>query len=499
MILPFLLALVAFLTLLAILAPLLHSRQPVLDRASYDQAVYRDQLRELERDVARGLSPPEDAAAARLEIQRRLLATTSAAAKSAVVRPVRAPVASAVRPASRRSPVLAGALFVVIGLSSVGLYMRLGSPGIPDEPFAARPAEMAAADDSARLSMEQAATQIAAKLQANPSDQQGWLLYGRTLAMLSHWAQAEDAYRHAMALGATDPEVAGVHAEMLVLAAGGTVTPAAEAAFRQILATDPDNGMAHYYLAIAATQAGEPRRAIDMLQTLLAHMPANSPLRAQVGQRVAEAAQAAHIAVPELAQGTAPMPEATATASNAKAPDANAVAAAAQMSDAQRQAMIQGMVAQLAAKQQADPSNLDGWLQLARAYSVLHQPDKAAAAYERAASLKPADESIPLQEARALLANHQPTDKLPPRVVDLLKRVQAVNPQNPMVLWFLGIAAAQDRQAESARRYWDALLAQLQPASDDARMVQAALDTLPRQGSAPAAASGASTAAPSKP
>ena len=53
------------------------------------------------------------------------------------------------------------------------------------------------------------------------------------------------------------------------------------------------------------------------------------------------------------------------------------------MTDGQRQAMIEGMVARLAAKQQADPDNLDGWLQLGRAYAVLHQPDKAAAAYEK--------------------------------------------------------------------------------------------------------------------
>ncbi len=133
-----------------------------------------------------------------------------------------------------------------------------------------------------------------------------WLLYGRSLAMLSRWAAAEDAYRHAMALGENSPEVIADHAEMLVLAAGGTVTPAAEAAFRQILANDPSSGIARYYLAIAASQAGEPRRAIDLLQALLADMPADSPLRGQIGQRIAEAAQAAHIPVPELAKGVAP-------------------------------------------------------------------------------------------------------------------------------------------------------------------------------------------------
>ncbi len=151
--------------------------------------------------------------------------------------------------------------------------------------------------------------------------------------------------------------------------------------------------------------------------------------------------------------------------------------------------MIQGMVARLAAKQQADPGNLDGWLRLGRAYAVLREPDKAADAFEKAASLKPDDAAIPLQELRALLADHKPTDRLPPRVVGLLKRIEAIDPQEPVVLWFLGVAAAQDRHPDDARRYWDALLAKLPPASDDARMIQAALNTLPPRAPASGSAS----------
>ncbi len=96
------------------------------------------------------------------------------------------------------------------------------------------------------------------------------------------------------------------HAEILVMQAGGTVTPAAEAAFQKVLKADPSSGIARYYLAVAAMQAGEPRKAIEGFQALLAELPADSPLRAQLGQRVAEAAQAAGIPVPELAKGTPP-------------------------------------------------------------------------------------------------------------------------------------------------------------------------------------------------
>lgn len=472
MILPFLLALLAFAALLPILAPLLRGSRPAPPRASFDQAVYRDQLHELDRDMARGLITPAEAATARLEIQRRLLAAD------------KLPPAP---PRLSRSPVLAAIVFLIIAAGSVSSYLWLGAPGVPDEPFAARKAELA--ENSGQSSLRQAVAELAAKLKKNPSDAQGWLLYGRSLAMLNQWDQAEDAYRHAMDLGQTGPAVLADHAEIMVMQAGGTVTPAAEAALHGVLKADPNSGMARYYLAIAAMQAGEPRRAIDGLQRLLAELPADSPLRPQLGQKVAEAAQAAGIAVPELAKGAPPAPDTGQSAESGtgptEGPDAKAVASAANMSDGQRQAMIRGMVAQLAAKQQADPSNLDGWLRLGRAYSVLHQPDKAADAFDKAAGLKPDDVSIPLQEARALLSDHAPADKLPPRVINLLKRVETADPDQPLVLWYLGMAAAQDAQPDAARHYWSALLTKVPPGSEDAHMIQSALDTLSRKDAAP--------------
>jgi cytochrome c-type biogenesis protein CcmH len=456
LILPFLLALLALGALLPIVAPLLRGNRPVASRGSFDQAVYRDQLQELDRDLARGLITPADADAARLEIQRRLLAADKVPA-----------------PPSRlsRSPILALIVFVVIAGGAVGSYLWLGAPGLPDEPFSARKAEVAHGGNPA--SLQQATAALAAKLKQNPSDAAGWLLYGRSLAMLNQWDKAEDAYRHAIDLGQTDPDVLADHAEVLVLQAGGTVTPAAEAAFRKVLKADPSSGLARYYLAVAALQAGEPRQAIEGFQSLLAEMPADSPMRPQLGQKVAEAAHAAGIPVPELAKGAPPAP--------APGPGADALADAGNMSDEQRQAMVRDMVAKLAAKQDADPGNLEGWLRLGRAYAVLHQPDKAADAYDKAAKLRPDDVSIPMQEVRALLSDQAPTDKLPPRVIGLLKHIEATAPDEPLVLWYLGMAAAQDRRIDEARGYWSKLLTKMPPDGEDTKMVQAGLDALSKR------------------
>jgi cytochrome c-type biogenesis protein CcmH len=448
-----LLAILAFAAVLPILLPLLRPARPVAERANYDQAVYRDQLAELDRDIGRGLLTPAEAETARLEIQRRLLAAD------------RQPPA---RTRLGRSPALAGGLLVFVAGGGLATYLWLGQPGLPDIPYASRKAELAQEDT--QLPMRQAAAQLAEKLKQNPNDAGGWVLYGRSLALLGDWAKAEDAYNHAESLGRTGPDIQAARAEMLVMQAGGTVTPAAEAAFAALLKSYPGSPVAQYYLAIAKLQAGEPRQAIDGLQRLLAEVPNDSPMRAQIGQAVAQAAQQAGIPTPKLAEGPAAAP----------APGAAAMANAATMTNDQRDAMIRGMVAKLAAEQRTNPTNLDGWLRLGQAYAVLREPDKAADAYEQAAALKPGDISIQVREAQALLGSQDPTARLTPRELMLLKRIKLAEPNQPMVLWYLGLNAAQTQQPQEARRYWANLLAHLPAGTQDAKLVQESLDALPK-------------------
>ncbi|HYZ24981.1 MAG TPA: c-type cytochrome biogenesis protein CcmI, partial [Rhodopila sp.] len=218
MIFALLLAVLAFAAAVPILLPLMRSNRPVPGRSSYDQAVHRDQLKELDRDIARGLLTADQAEGARLEIQRRLLAADR--------RP-------AVGTRLGRSPLLAVILFLFVTGGGLALYLSTGQPELPDMPFAARRAELARQDR--QLPLRQAADQLAGRLKQNPSDADGWVLYGRSLAMLGDYGKAEDAYSHAIALGRKGPDVLSAHAEMLVLAAGGTVTPAAQAAFNDVL------------------------------------------------------------------------------------------------------------------------------------------------------------------------------------------------------------------------------------------------------------------------
>jgi len=108
----------------------------------------------------------------------------------------------------------------------------------------------------------------------------------------------------------------------------------------------------------------------------------------------------------------------------------------------------------------------------------MHERDKAAEAYDHALALKPGGVAIRLQAVEGLLTGLKPADALPPRAIALLKQVERVAPDEPEVLWYLGMAAARDGRPDEARRYWSRLLGKLPAEGDNTRMVKAALGSL---------------------
>jgi cytochrome c-type biogenesis protein CcmH len=261
-----------------VLGPLLKPARAPVTREAFDRAVYRDQLKELEREVARGAVAENEAATARLELQRRLLAADSD---------------DKAANAGTRKPLLAGALALAIVLIAGGLYWRLGSPGVPDDPYANRQAE-----------------------------------------------------------------------------------------------------------------------------------------RDQVAQQQAQLNQ------------------------------------------------IRGMVAKLADDMKQHPGDLEGWLRLGRSYAVLGQPDDAAAAFAQAEKLKPNDPAVLMAEAQALMAGLPIAEQLTPQVVALLDRIQTIDPDEPAVLWYLGLHAAQQGDFKTARANWEKVKEKMPPGSDEARTVATAIDAI---------------------
>jgi cytochrome c-type biogenesis protein CcmH len=442
-----LLAVIVFAALLPILLPLSRARIEGPEAGSFDRVVYRDQLRELDRDLTRGVLSASEAASARLEIQRRLLATSARKQSSA---------------RTGASPIVAVAVALVVAVGSVGLYAWIGAPAVPDMPFASRTI------DTNGIQVAQGLARLKQRAEAEPANAEAWLLYARAAADGDRWVPAAEAYKRAIDLGQNDAATLAAYGEMLTLGGGGTIGPAARAAFTAAIAKNPKHEAARYYNATILAQEGEAVKAIAMLQSLLTDLPANARERADIGKRIAEFAKAAGIAAPPLATGQSAAP----------GPDAATMEAASQLPADRQQAMISGMVGKLAARLETEPNDLDGWMRLGRAYAALGDTGKAADAYRRATALKPGDAGILQQAAQALLGNQPGTAPVPAEAIEVLRQIEALTSGQPAVLWYLGLAAAQSGRPGEARTYWRRLLANLPPDGEEAKTLKSAIEAL---------------------
>ena len=338
MMLWFVFALMTAAAIFAVLWPLSRGNRTQQDGG--EAAVYRDQLTEVERDVSAGLINPPEAAAARVEISRRLLAATDNQREP--------PLATNVR--LRRM----AAVFAILGLPAVAvaLYYPLGSPDLPDFPLAQR-----SRTPDGTQPLDNLVLQVEQHLAANPTDGRGWSVIAPVFARLGRFDDAIRAFRNSLTYNGESADRRADLGEALVAAAGGVVTGEAKAEFERAVALTAEDVKANYFLGLAAEQDGRSSEAASIWRTMLEKSPANAPWRPLV--------QAALVRV-----GGSPAP----ALSN------DAVAAAKDMSEADRGAMIRSMVDRLATRLKQNGDDVEGWLRLVKAYMVLGEADRAKAA-----------------------------------------------------------------------------------------------------------------------
>lgn len=339
------------------------------DRApeAFDAAVYRDQLKEIDSDRARGLIGEQQAEAARVEIARRLLAADSKARAS--------DCAAAGSTRARTAMIAVGAALPLLAL---GLYLTFGSPRLPDQPLAAR-----LEDPASDRNLEALVARVEARLRQHPEEGEGWEVIAPVYLSWRRYADAAEAYGQGIRLLGPSAKRLSGQGQALVLANNGVVTEEARQALQQAHDLDRTLVEPRILLAIAKEQDGQFAAAIADWQALLSTADAEVPWRAMVEQRIALAeAHLAGKALPETA--TPALPQAGAPGQGG--PNTSDMAAAQAMSPAERQAMVERMVQGLAARLDQDGSDLPGWLKLVRAYSVLDRKDDALKALERAKS-----------------------------------------------------------------------------------------------------------------
>lgn len=348
------------------------------DDAAQDLGIYRKQLDEVDRDRARGTIPEDEADRLRAEIARRLIAADT-----------RSGVAQTTQEPARVRPALIVALGIVLIALPLGLYASLGAPGYPDlglqdriaqsnermttrpdqaEAEASVPAGALGPTDAPPPDFEELITQLRQAVAARPDDLQGQQLLARNEAALGNYTDAYAAQEKVLSLKGDEagPDDYFAYADMLILAAGGYVSPEAEAALRAALARNPQHAPSMYYLGLMMRQNGRPDVTFRLWDRLLRAGPEDAPWIAPIRAQIDQVAFMAGV------QYDQPRPTETLAG-----PTAEDMANAQDMSDADRQEMIQGMVARLSDRLATQGGNPAEWARLIRAYGVLGDPERA--------------------------------------------------------------------------------------------------------------------------
>ena len=346
------------------------------DRA---RAIYKDQLAEVDRDLARGVIDAAEAERARTEIARRLLATD---------RDGPARLSDAPRGLSRGAAVVA---VIALVAGAFGLYRMMGSPGYADQPRAARIA-MSDAMRATRPSQAEAEAQVAAIVEANritpppeiqetvdtlraalaenPDDLAGWQVLTDFETRTGNLAAAAAAMGEIVRIkgdAATTEDLVGL-VDRMVFSAQGYVSPEAEAVLDRIAATEPENLAMLYYVGLLYAQTDRADRAFTLWRRVIEE--GGDSLHARLARD--GIGDVAWLAGRDYTPPDLP------------GPSAEQMAAAADMAPEDRDAMIRGMVAQLSDRLATEGGTAEEWARLISSLGVLGETAQAQAIWTEA-------------------------------------------------------------------------------------------------------------------
>lgn len=250
------------------------------DRQAINIAVYRDQLRELERDRDEGLISADQFEIAKRELETRLAEDALRAAESRVE--------------ARGGRRLGYVLAAVIPAAALGLYVLLGNPAAISQPKVTP--DMGAHDLEAML------RSVEEKARANPTDPRPIVLLARTYAAMERWPEAIAAYERAVKLLPEDAAVWAGYAEAMALSQGRDLRGRPMELVRKALSLNGDEPTALNLAGIHAFMEGDYDQAVAHWQRLLKQVPAGSEEAQAVQEAIAEArsrASAAGLKLPE--------------------------------------------------------------------------------------------------------------------------------------------------------------------------------------------------------
>ena len=351
-------------------ATIVRREQNSIKPAIHDIGIYKDQIVEVDRDLVRGLINKEEAKSAHNEVARRLLAADK-----------RAAIEQGATAASHKMNWIALVIVCLALIGSVWLYTEIGVPGMRDLPLAnrlaaqkairdARPDQLTAEanapalDSKADPGFENLIVQLRKAVARNPKDTTGLRLLVTNEARLGNMIAARMAQEQLMAvLGDTAKHSDFTDTgEIMILAAGGYVSPQAEAELIRALNQNPADPRARYYSGLVLAQTGRPEMTYRMWSTLLEEGPEDAPWIPLIQSQIVQVARAAGIRLSPK------------TLIN---PSIEYLRNTTELSTENDAGMIRGMVASLSNRLATEGGTPTEWAKLIRSYGVLGERSSA--------------------------------------------------------------------------------------------------------------------------
>lgn len=286
--------------LLLILPPLLgagaRKRRQQAQQSTMVLTVLREQLAELDADLASGQIDAASHAKSREELERRALEEGEAAAEaadSADVRPSRS---------------WAIGMGLTIPAVAVAVYLAIGEPDALD------PANLTTQQGFTREQVTEMVGQLVTRLEQEPNNVEGWTMLARTYVVLEDYPKALAAYARLGALTPKDPDVLTDWADVTAVVSG-SVQGEAEALVQRALEVAPDHVKALALAGTAAYQRGDFAGAASHWERILAQIPPGNEMAAGVRDSINNARARAGMAPLAADEGAAPATTTALTAS----------------------------------------------------------------------------------------------------------------------------------------------------------------------------------------
>lgn len=276
-------ALLLISALLFVLPPLLGKRltRGEVSHGETNLSIYRDQLRELDSDLANNTLDRTQYEIAKSEIERRVLEEVGDDPESATT-------------AHRGPPqwTLAVIIAIAVPLAAIGMYITFGTPiALDPAKVAARAALEGGAHDMSPQQMAKRIEALKERMRGSPDDAEGWVMLAKTAQTIGRFDDAVLAFRQLVRLMPGDAQLLADFADALALANGRSLEGEPTQLIEQALKVDPKNVKALALGGTVAFQKKDYAKASQLWRRILEVVPPESDFAQRIQTSVAEAEQ----------------------------------------------------------------------------------------------------------------------------------------------------------------------------------------------------------------